>query len=139
MGQNLQSVWCLVEESKPEQGDHGEAYVHGLWKYNAYNMYNTSIRTVKSLVGIIKALLKDPGLKSKYILSARFNQDPLENFFGHIRQSGGWSSNPSSKRVQEATDVIRLQPSSAMYVLYASFLGPMMQVDVARRSSSQKW
>ncbi len=69
---------------------------------------------MKSLVGVIRDLLKDPGLKSKYILSAKFNQDPLENFFGQVRQSGGWSNNPSSKRVQEATDVIRLQTSSAM-------------------------
>ena len=59
-----------------------------------------------SLTGIIRDLLKDPGLTKHYILTARFNQDPLENFFGKVRQSGGWSSNPSSKRVQEATDVI---------------------------------
>ena len=69
---------------------------------------------VKSLVGIIRDLLNDPGLESKYILSAKFNQDPLKNVFGQVRQSGGWSSNPSSKRVQEATDIIRLQTSSVL-------------------------
>ena len=67
-----------------------------------------------SLTGIVRELLKDPGLKQHYILTARFNQDPLENFFGKVRQSGGWSLNPSSKRVQEATDVIRLQTSSVL-------------------------
>ena len=70
--------------------------------------------TVKSLVGIVKYLLNDPGLQSKYVLSAKFNQDPLENFFGQVRQSGGWSSNPNSKRVQEATDIIRMQTSSVL-------------------------
>lgn len=72
------------------------------------------IHTVMSFIGIVRDLLKDPGLKSHYILSAKFNQDPLENFFGKVRQSGGWSNNPSSKRLQEATDVIRLQTSSVM-------------------------
>ena len=67
-----------------------------------------------SLTGIVRDLLSDPLLKDQYILSARFNQDPLENFFGKLRQSGGWSSNPSSKRVQETTDVIRLQTSSIL-------------------------
>ena len=67
-----------------------------------------------SLVGIVKDLSKDSALKHQYILSARFNTDPLENFFGKIRQSGGWSSNPSSKAVQDATDIIRLQKSSVL-------------------------
>ena len=34
---------------------------------------------------------------------AQFNTDPLEIF---VWQSGGWSNNPSSKTVQEATDII---------------------------------
>lgn len=67
-----------------------------------------------SLTGIVRELLSDPGLSKQYILTARFNQDPLENFFGRVRQSGGWSSNPSSKRVQETTDLIRLQTSSML-------------------------
>ena len=48
------------------------------------------------------------------ILSVKFNQDPLENFFGKVRQSGGWSGNPSSKTVEDATNSIRLQRSSVM-------------------------
>ena len=62
--------------------------------------------TLMSKVSIVKDILQDPALKS--------NQDPLENFFGRVWQSGGWSQNPSSKRVQEATDVIQLQTSSVM-------------------------
>ena len=75
---------------------------------------STFIAIVKSLVGSVKDLLKDSAIKRQYILSARFNTDPLENFFGKVRQSGGWSSNPSSKTVQDATDVIRLQTSSVL-------------------------
>ena len=41
--------------------------------------------------------------------------------FGKVRQSGGWSSNPSSKTVQEATDVIRLQTSSVLDEVRSSF------------------
>ena len=67
-----------------------------------------------SFTGIVRDLLSDPGLGKKYLLSTKFNQDPLENFFGRVRQSGGWSNNPSSKTVQETTDIIRVQTSSMM-------------------------
>lgn len=39
------------------------------------------LHAVLSLVGIVKTLLEDPGLKDCYILSAKFNQDPLETFW----------------------------------------------------------
>ena len=45
--------------------------------------------SVMSLVGIVKQLFKDPGLKQQYIFSAQFNTDPLENLFGNVWQSGG--------------------------------------------------
>ena len=51
---------------------------------------------------------------SGYILSGKFNQDPLEDFFGKVRQSGGWSGNPSAKTAEQATNAIRLQTSSAL-------------------------
>ena len=75
--------------------------------FNSYMYLLQSI--VMLLTGIIRDCLKDPGLKNHYILTASFNHNPLENFFGKVRQSGGWSSKLSSKMVQEATDVIRLQ------------------------------
>ena len=57
--------------------------------------------TVLSFVEIVKELLSDCNLQQCYILSGKFNQDPSENFFGKVRQSGGWSRNPSAKTVEE--------------------------------------
>ena len=57
--------------------------------------------TVLSFVEIVKELLSDCNLQQCYILSGKFNQDPLENFFGKVRQSGGWSGSPSAKIVEE--------------------------------------
>ena len=45
--------------------------------------------TVHSFVAVVRELLQHPELKGKYLLSERFNQDPLENFFGKVRQAGG--------------------------------------------------
>ena len=70
--------------------------------------------TVLSFVEIVKELLSDCNLQQYYILSGRFNQDPLENFFGKVRQSGGWSGSPSAKTVEDATNSIWLQTSSVM-------------------------
>ena len=69
---------------------------------------------MQSFVAIVKELLSDCNLQQCYILSGKFNQDPLENFFGKVRQSGGWSGNPSAKTVEDATNAIRLQTSSIM-------------------------
>ena len=76
--------------------------------------------TVNSFVGMLRELLKYPELKGKYLLSERISQDPLENFFGKVRQAGGRNANPSVKTMQEATDVLRLQASSALDVVRSS-------------------
>ena len=76
--------------------------------------------TVHSFVAIVRELLQDPKLKGKYLLSERFSQDPLENFFGRVRQAGGRSTNPNVKMMEEATDVLRLQASSALDAVWSS-------------------
>ena len=38
----------------------------------------------------------------KFILTRRLNQDPLENFFGVIRQAGGFNANPTPFQFQNA-------------------------------------
>lgn len=48
--------------------------------------------SISSLIGLWNDL-KDEGFS--YILTRRLNQDPLENFFGTIRQQGGNSVNPT--------------------------------------------
>ncbi len=68
--------------------------------------------TVHSFVAGVRELLQDPKLKGRYLFSERFSQDPLENFFGRVRQAGGRSTNPNVKMMEEATDVLRLQASS---------------------------
>ena len=46
--------------------------------------------TVHSLVAVVRELLQHPELKGKYLLSERFNQDPLETFLGRSdRLEGG--------------------------------------------------
>ena len=40
-------------------------------------------------------LFSIPGLDKAFLLSARMNQDPLENYFGKQRSRGGRSDNPN--------------------------------------------
>ena len=47
-----------------------------------------SFSTVKSFVELAKYLLEQDGVQ--YILSERFNQDPIEEFFGQQRGHGGY-------------------------------------------------
>ena len=76
-----------------------------------------------SFVAVVRELVSNPALQHRqcYILSGKFNQDPLENFFGRIRQSGGWSGNPNAKTMEQATDSIRLQSSSVMNEVRGTF------------------
>ena len=46
-----------------------------------------------------------------FILSERFNQDPLESFFGQQRARGGRSDNPNVKNFLENAQTIRVQRS----------------------------
>lgn len=62
-------------------------------KTNTVSFINGWIISINSLIGLWK-LLKD--LNFQYILTRRLNQDPLENFFGSIRQQGGNSVNPTA-------------------------------------------
>lgn len=51
--------------------------------------------------------------KGLFILSERFNQDPLEAFFGQQRLRGGRSDNPSVKAFLENAQAIRVQRTIA--------------------------
>ncbi|XP_023227861.1 uncharacterized protein LOC111628329 [Centruroides sculpturatus] len=48
--------------------------------------------TLTSILALVKQLLPN----SYYILTAHFNRDPLERFFGMIRQGSGSSSHPTT-------------------------------------------
>lgn len=68
--------------------------------------------SVYSFVELAKSLLDQDG--SRFLLSERFTQDPLEAFFGKQRARGGRSDNPTVKRFVENTQAIRVSRSLAL-------------------------
>lgn len=67
---------------------------------------------VYSFIELAKSLLHPDG--SRFLLSERFTQDPLEAFFGKQRARGGRSDNPTVKRFVENTQAIRVSRSLAL-------------------------
>ena len=67
---------------------------------------------VYSFVEMSKYLLSQE--KGLFILSERFNQDPLESFFGQQRARGGRSDNPNTRNFLYNTQAIRVQRSMAI-------------------------
>ena len=65
---------------------------------------------------LTKFLLEQPTIRDKgfYILSACFNQDPLESYFGNVRAAGRRNVNPSVREVLSTADTLRLQGSMAL-------------------------
>ncbi|PIK34953.1 hypothetical protein BSL78_28221 [Apostichopus japonicus] len=53
--------------------------------------------TVKSFVSLAKELLQNPSVE--YVLSEKFSQDPLEEYFSKQRGCGGRNDNPSVQQV----------------------------------------
>ena len=64
---------------------------------------------VYSFTELVPLLLKDPG--PKFILSARFNQDPLEIYFSKQRARGGRNDNPSADQFLNNVQAIRIGKS----------------------------
>ena len=56
-------------------------------------------------------LSQKPGL---FLLSERFNQDPLESFFGQQRAQGGRSDNPNVKTFLQNAQANRVQRTMAI-------------------------
>ena len=69
---------------------------------------------MKSFVELTRKLLSDPVLEGKYVLSEHFSQDPLENYFGQQRSSGGWCQNPTISACLTSAQSLRVQGSMAM-------------------------
>ena len=61
---------------------------------------------VASFVELVPILLKLPGVKS--VLSGKLNQDPIEKFFGCIRQSGRVNDNPTVAEALKSTQTLRV-------------------------------
>lgn len=66
---------------------------------------------VHSFVEVSKYLLSYSGVKA--VLSERFNQDPLESFFGKQRSHGGYCDNPTVRDFMYTTSSLRVQGSLA--------------------------
>ena len=64
-----------------------------------------------SLNDVLKFLLSQ-GME--YVLTERFNQDPVEVFFGQQRSRGGRCDNPSTKQFLRNTQAIIIQKSLAL-------------------------
>ena len=67
------------------------------------------ITLVFSFCDMAKFLLSQPGVG--YILSERFNQDPVECFFGQQRSRGQRNDNPSVQQFMQNTQAIIMQKS----------------------------
>ena len=67
---------------------------------------------VKSFVEESKYLLEQQGVH--YLLSERFSQDPLEDFFGKQRAHGGRCENPTVRQFITNTVSLRIQKSAAL-------------------------
>ena len=76
----------------------------------AYTTYTLMWCVVNSFVELGKKLLGIPGVKA--VFSERFNQDPLESFFGKQRQRG-YRDNPTVKDFIYGTQSLRVQGSLA--------------------------
>ena len=66
------------------------------------------------LVAVVRELLQHPKLKGKYLLSERFSQDPWRTF---LRRSDRLEGHPNVNMIEEATEVLCLQASSALDVV----------------------
>ena len=67
---------------------------------------------VESFLEVGPYLLKQPGVK--FLYAERFNQDPLEAFFGQQRAKGGRNDNPTVMQFCDAAVSLRIQKSAAL-------------------------
>lgn len=64
------------------------------------------------MVEMIPFLLDVKGVK--YVLTEKFNQDPLESFFGKQRMRGGSNDNPNVATFLKNTTSLRIQGALSM-------------------------
>ena len=79
-------------------------------QYTEYTYVN--IYAVNSFLELVPTILDIPGVK--FFLSDKLNQDPLENFFGCIRQNGRVNSNPTINEAMKSTQTLRVINSVRM-------------------------
>lgn len=100
--------------------------------------------SVKSFLEVSNYLLSYPGVKA--LFSERFNQDPLESFFGKHRSYGGRSDNPTVRDFVYNTTSLRMQGALARDPVRGNCKRRREQVEIVdnsplpkrRRHSSKK-
>ena len=80
----------------------------------SHQTYEGIVITVKSLMECVKYLLTEGGLD--YVLSNKFCQDDLENYFGKQRAIGGYKDNLRVAEVSKNDDLIKSQFSNSSIV-----------------------
>lgn len=70
------------------------------------------LNSVNSFLEFVPDILGLPGVS--YFLSDKINQDPLENFFGLIRQHGRVNNNPTVYQAMKSTQTLRVIKSIAI-------------------------
>ena len=80
----------------------------------SYNVIVPSFitHTVRSFVEMTKLLLTEN--RGLFLLSERFSQDSLENYFGKQRARGGRNENPNLVQTLVSAAALRVQSSAAM-------------------------
>lgn len=81
--------------------------------YDCFN-YQEKFLTVHSFVEVAKFLLSTNEGGDLFLLSERFSQDPLENYFGQQRARGGRSDNPTIQHSLHNASALRVQKSMAL-------------------------
>ena len=72
------------------------------------------LHPVSSFVEATRYLLTFPSVQEHYILSERFSQDPLEDYFSRQRAKGGRCDNPTAQSSLQAAQSLRVQGSLAL-------------------------
>ena len=67
---------------------------------------------MNSFVVLVRYLLNYPGMR--FVLSERFNQDPIESHFGKHRQMKGGNDNPKVAQFNQNESALRLLGSQAL-------------------------
>ena len=67
--------------------------------------------TVRSVVACVRQLLSE-GVP--FVLTHKFNQDPLESHFSHYRHKGGANDNPTAYQVKHTINTLRVIKSQAL-------------------------
>lgn len=69
---------------------------------------------VLAFTEMTRYLLKLPDADGLFLLSERFSQDPLENYFGQQRSRGGRCDNPTVTRCLQNANALKIQRSVAL-------------------------